>query len=393
MSQRSESTVTVNPLSRLLDHAPLAPVLQTIALAMAVILLSLIVQLALQKIVLERRYREEQDAADRYAKALADGTRLEDLAFDPRRPSQRRALARTLRASGADVATGQLRGAAWYGALVARLQRECRRKAWGERVAAFEMLEYLGTGELRPFLEEAARREDHPQAYAACLACLARLVDRPSGLESLWNQLQAKPLLSGSFNQGLFRSAIDALCRHSSRQSAAEAVQQLLAGANPLDPLTLDVIWGVAKAGLASLVPQLVALCGAAQAPKSLRIACVRAVGMLQPDHPLLLNALSDPDWEVQVNGAKLLRSTTPGVIAGLSGCLTSPAFYVRYNAATSLAALGRDGRTVLEAALTCSDAFARDISRYALRVLDSHNAGGVPDSLEAACVREGTYG
>ena len=360
---------------------------------MAVTLLALIVLLVLQKIVLERRHREEREAADRHAKALANGTRLQDLAVDPRRPSQRRALARTLRAGGADVATGQLRSAPWYGGLVARLQRDCRRKAWGERVAAFEMLECLGAAELRPFLEEAARREDHPQAYAACLACLARLVDRPSGLESLWNQLQAKPVLSGSFNQGLFRSAIEALSRHSSPQTAVEALQQLLADANPLDPLTLDVIWGVGKSGLASLVPQLVALGGAAQAPKSLRIACVRAVGMLQPDHPLLLSALSDRDWEVQANGAKYLRSTTPGVIAGLSGCLTSPAFYVRYNAASSLAALGREGRTVLEAALTSSDAFARDISRYALRALDSHDAGDVPDSLDAARVREGTYG
>ena len=383
----------MNLLNRLLEPALLAPALQAIALAMAVILLSLIVLLVLQKVVLERRHREQQEAADRFAAALAGGTRLEDLAVDPRQLSQRRALARTLRAAGADVANGQLRGAPWYQELVARLQRECRRKAWGERAAAFEMLEYLGAAELRPFLQEAAQREDHPQAYAACLACLAKLVDQAASLASLWNQLQAKPGLSGSFNQGLFRSAIDALSRHRSPQTAAAAVQQLLADANPLDPLTLDLIWGVGKCALASLVPQLVALGGAAQAPKSLRIACVRAVGMLQPDHPLLANALSDRDWEVQANGAKYLRSSTPEVIAGLSGCLKSPAFYVRYNAATSLAALCPEGRTVLEAALTCSDAFARDISRYALRVLDSHDAAGVPDGSDAARVREGTYG
>ena len=370
----------MNPLSRLIDPALLAPLLQAIAIAMAVSLLSLVLLLVLQKIVLERRYREEQEAADRHLRALGGGTRVEELSVDPQRLSQRRALARALRACATEVATGQLRSAPWYGELVLRLQKDCRRRAWGERAAAFEMLEELGAVELRPVLEEAARREKHPQAYAACLACLAKFVDQGSGLATLWNQLHARPPLSGSFNEGLFRVAIDALSRHSSAETAAGAVRQLLAGATPNDPLTLDVIWAIGKSGLKSLVPQLVALCRASDAPKSLRITCVRAVGMLQPDHPLLLNALADRDWEVQASGARYLRSRTPEVIAGLSDCLRSPAFYVRYNGAATLAALGPDGRAVLEAALASSDAFAREIGRYALCVLDSRDAMRVPD-------------
>ena len=351
---------------------------------MVVSLFSLVLLLVLQKIVLERRYRAERETSDRYARALANGTRVEDLCVDPRRLSERRALARALRAVGTDLGSGQLRAAPWYDELVRRLQRDARRKAWGERVAAFEMLGDLGAAELRPFLEEAAAREDQPQAYAACLNSLARLVDRASALETLWNQLRAKPALSRSFNEGIFRSAIAALSRHSSPDTAAEAVRHLLANANPRDRLTLDVIWAIGKSGLASLVPQLVALHRRPKAPKSLRIGCVRAVGMLQPGHPLLLIALSDRDWEVQASGAKYLRSTAPGVIAGLSNCLTSPAFYVRLNAATTLPHLGRDGRSALERALTSPDAFAREISRYALRVLDSLDGQRVADRPDA---------
>lgn len=348
---------------------------------MAVSLFSLVLLLVLQKIVLERRYRAEQEASDHYARALANGTRVEDLSVDPRRLSERRALARALRAVGTDVGTGQLRAAPWYDELVRRLQRGARRKAWGERVAAFEMLGDLRAAELRPFLEEAAARENQPEAYAACLNSLARLVDQASALEALWNQLQARSTLSRSFNEGVFRSAIASLSRHSSPDTASQTVRHLLANANPHDPLTLDVIWAIGKSGLSSLVPQLVALHGRPQAPKSLRIGCVRAVGMLRPDHPLLLNALSDRDWEVQAGGAKYLRSTAPRVIAGLSDCLTSPAFYVRLNAATTLADLGRDGRSALERALTSPDAFAREISRYALRVLGSLDVQRIPDS------------
>src|SRR5690348_2185766 len=126
----------MNPLSRLIDPALLAPLLQAIAFAMAVSLLALVLVLALQKLVLERRHRAELDAADGYARALANGTRAEALSVDPRRLSQRRALARVLRADGTKVATGQLRAAPWYVELVRRLQKDARRTAGGERAAA-----------------------------------------------------------------------------------------------------------------------------------------------------------------------------------------------------------------------------------------------------------------
>jgi len=342
---------------------------------MAVILLSLIVLLILQKLVLERRSWAIQQASDRYAKALVDGTRPEDLPVDPRRLIERRALARALGAYGADIATGQLRSAPWYGELVRRLQRDAVHREWGGRVAAFEMLGDLGAAELRPFLEAAARREKHPQAYAACLGCLARFTDQASGLASLWSEVRENPPLSGSFNEGLFRTAIAALIRRASEDAAAGAVRRLLADANPHDPLTLDVISAVGKSGLTALVPQLAGLCAPPEAPKSLRIACVRAIGTLQPDHPLLLGALTDRDWEVRAMGAKYLRGTAPGVIAALADCLTSPAFYVRYNAASTLAGLGGQGRAALERAQDSSDTFARDISRYALRVLQVSHA------------------
>jgi hypothetical protein len=353
-----------------IDPAMLAPVLQAIALAMAGTLLLLILLLVVQKLVLERRARAIEEASNRYARALAGATRPVDLRVDPRRLIERRALARALAAAGSGIPNGQLRGAPWYGDLVDRLQKDAVHRKWGGRVAAFEMLGDLGAAELRPFLEEAARRERHPQAYAACLACLAKFVDEASSLTTLWKELRDNPPLSGSFNEGLARTAIGALIRRHSADTAADAVRQLLAVENPQDPLTLDLISAVGKSGLTPLVPRLAALHGRAGAPKPLRIACVRAVGMLQPDHPLLLDALADRDWEVRAIGARYLRGTAPGVLAGLSSCLTSSAFYVRYNAASTLAALGEQGRAALEHAVTSADPFARDISRYALRVL-----------------------
>lgn len=359
----------MHPLSRFIDPILLARVLGAFAFAMAATLLALILLLIVQKLVLERRSRAIRAAADCYASELAAGARPQDLRFDPRRLVGRRALARALAARGAGVASEQLRHAPWYGELVRRLQRDAVRKGWGERVAAFELIGYLGATELRPFLERAARRERHPEAYAACLGCLARFADPACGLADLWKQLQHRPPLSGSFNEGLLRTAIGTLSRLGPPDAAADCFRQILAHADPHDFLTLHAISAIGKSGLAPLVPDLAALYARPKAPKQLRIACVRAVGMLQPEHPMLLSALADRDWEVRAVGARYLRGSTPAAIAGLSDCLTSSAFYVRYNAACTLAGLGELGRAVLESALHSSDAFARDISRYALRV------------------------
>lgn len=372
---KKRQNLDVNPLTHFIEPAHLVPVLQAIAIGMGVILVTLIVALVVQKVVLERRYRAIEAATRRLASALAGGAGVEDLDVDPGRLVERRALARALQGGAVEVEAGQLRHAAWYPELLRRLQKDARRSAWGERVAAFEMLGALGASEVHPFLEEAARLEDHPQAYGACLGCLARFADQPAVLAALWRQLREKPTLSGSFNEGLFRIAIGALDRRGPPGAAGQAIGQLLEGADPADPVTLSAIWAAGKCGLVALVPRLEALLRQSDSSKSLRIGCVRAIGTLDPGNPLLVDALSDRDWEVQASAARFMREGSQATVTALGACLTSPAFYVRYNAATALAGLGQPGRAALESALGSPDAFAREISRYALRVLEQARA------------------
>jgi hypothetical protein len=359
----------VNPLARYIDPALLVPALQAIAVVMATILLSLIALLALQKIVLERRDRAVGEAVDRYVKDLAAGRRIEELAVDPHLASQRRALGIALRSGETGVDLERVRAAPWYGALIRHLRKEASHGVWGDRVAAFEMLGLLRTAELRPFLLESAPRQRHPQVYGACLACLAQLCDDTTALKGLWQQLQMNAPLSNSFNEGLIRTAITALGRKPSTVAADEAIRQLLAATDADDPLVLSVIGAIGRSGLASLVPQLALRFEDEHASKALRIACIRAVGMLDAGHPLLIRALADADWEVRASAARYLRGTTAETIDSLAGCLTAPEFYVRLNAAGSLAALGPAGRAVLERAKDSPDGFARDVSRYALAI------------------------
>ncbi|BAP87465.1 heat repeat-containing PBS lyase [Burkholderiales bacterium GJ-E10] len=354
---------------RLVDSFVSVLVLKDIVVGMAASLSALVVFLVVQKLVLERHARAIDGAIDRYRQAISSDAWPSDVTVDLKRRVDRKALAMALNSGEVPVPLEHLRRAPWYGEAVRNLKESAMRGKWGMRVFALELLGKLGAVEQRPMVDEIVRHESHPQVYAAGLGCLAEFVDDSSWLRFLWDRLQDRPALSGSFNEWLFRTAIGALTGRRGAEVAVAAVRELLVNASLQDPLTLDLISAIGKAGLGQLVPELVARYAQERASKATRIACVRAVGLVRPDHSLLLRALRDRDWEVCAVGAKYLRGTTPEVIGALSACLTASAFYVRFNAAVTLATLGDSGREALERALVCPDRFARDISRYALHM------------------------
>lgn len=324
--------------------------------------------LVVQKRLLDRRATMVRDATRRYVATLSAEFWPDTVPVDPRCRVDRMAMGNALSISG-ELAAGRLREAPWYGEMVRCVREKSGRGKWGDRVIAFELLGNLGAVEERPFLFVAARREPNPQVYAAILWCLAQLVDKNSELLALWHLMRERAALSGSFNEWLFRTAIAALVCTSGADNATNATCELLADAPLQDSMTLDLISAIGKSGLDFLVSELAVRYGLAEASKSMRIACVRSVGMLQPHHPLLLRALEAPEWEVCASAAKFLRDRAPGAIEALSRCLTSPAFHVRLNAASTLAALGTTGLEALARALASRDPFARDVSRYALHL------------------------
>lgn len=361
--------MTAPPLVGLVNSLVSLVVLEAVVLAIGISLSALVTFLVVQKLVLERRTRAINRATNLYRKAISSDVWPDDVTVDLRRRVDRKALARALDADDAPPLLGRLRSAPWYGDAVRHLGSSVTRGKWGSRVVALELLGKLGAIEQRPMVDDIVCHEAHPEVYAAGLGCLAQFVDQSSELRFLWDRLQERPALSGSYNEWLFRTAIVALTERRGADAAVDAVRELFAGTSLQDPLTLDFISAIGKAGLSPLVPELAARYGWEHAPKGARIACVRAVGLIQPTHAVLLRALSDPEWEIRAVGAKYLRGTAPDVVAALSDCLTAPAFYVRFNAAVTLAALGEAGREALERALEYPDRFARDISRYALHM------------------------
>ncbi len=109
----------------------------------------------------------------------------------------------------------------------------------------------------------------------------------------------------------------------------------------------------------------------AAHPDKEVRIRVARALGRLGAPESFatLLRLLEDEAWEVQAQAAKSLgKLKNLAAIPSLSKGLTSPFFHVRRNAASALAALGEEGRSVLEAfSRQEKDRYAADMARMIL--------------------------
>jgi len=349
------------------DPVALTRVLGWVALGMVLSLLLLFLLVVLQRIAVDQEARAERRVFEGFAHALAQGMAVAALPVDPGERLHRRAIARAIAAHVHPDTEAQLLAAAWFPRLLRRLQRDARHRHWGRRAAAYEALGQLSAHSLRRELVAAAQREPHPHAHGTCLQAAARLCSGPDEALEVARLIGRRHVLSGSFNEGIFRSLIEAIAQHVDADQAAVQLRGLFTELEPRPELLHDALLAAGKSGMATIVPALAERHAAPGATLDVRIACTRALGGLAPAHPVLVAALRDPDWQVQVSAARLVQDAQPATVATLRELLGSPHFHVRRNAALALHGLGEPGDAALRASLEGPDAFAQAISRFAL--------------------------
>jgi len=357
------------------DPVALTRVLGWVALGLFVSLLLLFILVVLQRIAVDQEARAELRIFAGFARALSEGMPVSALPVDPRERLHRRAIARAIAAHLHPDSERQLLAAPWFPQLLRHLQRDARHRHWGRRAAAYEALGQLSAHSLRHELVAAARREPHPHAHGTCLQAAARLCDGPEEALEIARLIGQRHVLSGSFNEGIFRSLIEAIAQHADARQAAVQLQGLFSELESRPALLHDALLAAGKSGLATIVPALAGRYAAPGATLDVRIACTRALGGLAPAHPALVAALRDPDWQVQVSAARLVRDPQPATVATLGELLGSPHFHVRRNAALALHGLGEPGDAALRAALVGPDPFAQAVSRFALGAPEVHHA------------------
>ena len=123
---------------------------------------------------------------------------------------------------------------------------------------------------------------------------------------------------------------------------------------------------------------------------KELRFAAIRYFGRY-PDPEMrsaLLEFVRDPDplrWEyAAISAAALARYPGQEVVDGLMRAMSSPSWYVRYNASASLEAHGLSYEELLQV-LGGGDRYAREMLTYRLEVGRMERAARTEAEQEAA--------
>lgn len=357
------------------DSAMLIQILLWVALGMFASLVLLYAGVIVQKLVVERGIATEQQLREQFARALEGGASPAALEVDPGNLRHRRALAHTLVARAPLDMGPELLAAPWFPTLLERLFREARHSHWGRRAAAYEALGMLSAVSLRPRLMAAARREANPRAFAACMQAAARLARSPADRLEITELLSGRHVLSGSFNEGIFRALIGTLQRLEDPVEAAMHLRDLLHTLESQPLLQVDAISATGKSGLEGIVPALAALYAQREASLGQRIACARAIGALDPANAALYRALGDPAWQVQAAAARHFKPRDRSGLGALADLMRDANFYVRRNAALALRELGGAGEPPLREALAGTDPFAAAIAHYVLCIRGTAHA------------------
>lgn len=347
----------------MVDRLGLERILELVIIGMLVSLALLIVFMIVQKLRIEHVRRREEKVARELTQVLSMGRTSQVPSLDPSLAPDRRALARALAAHGDASAVKALLAA--YPRLLERLQRESRHGRWGRRAAAIEGLGLLHLESLRDFFVQALESDPDARVRATVLEALARLVRRPEDLEQLASVMPGVPGLSAGFHEGVLVRALQTLA--AAGESSAEVFAIFLEKLPATSPLLRVALAAAGRTGLPSFVPLVAARTMDPALPLASHLSGLRALGRLQPDHPVLLACLKSSVPESRLVAARVIRDHSPEAIAALRGAMEDPNFHVRRNAARTLFDLGEPGSAALRATGTGSDVFAADMSRYVL--------------------------
>jgi HEAT repeat protein len=355
-------------IATLIDPQALMGALYAFALSMTLVLVLLFIVLVLQKLVLERRRKVEEETFERLCAHLVCSTTTDPPPMEPTQAAHRRALSRALarlNRRGMVPRTEKLDRA--QEALVSHLRRDTRHSHWGRRTAALEALGRLQIDALLPYFFEFADREPDRRVFGAALAAAARLCTSAEHLRDLGALLASKPALSRSFNESILYAAFDTLLHRADAAAGQAAIVDFVTALPPGHALVADGLAASARCNVRGILPLAQRICADPHTDLTLRLTALRALGRMQPDHALLESALRDATWEARAVAAGHLRSLRTGAVEGLRNALRDRNFHVRRNAAHALADLGEPGLGVLREMLDCDDRFARDASRAAL--------------------------
>lgn len=181
--------------------------------------------------------------------------------------------------------------------------------------------------------------------------------------------LQTPGFMSGKFNEYIFCNIIDAYRRRDEVEPFLATIEKLFADDSVPLLIKRDFIQACGTADFIeghTVVAQATDLfAGSAE----MKMACIRTLSQIGDERleELMQRYLADSDWRVRAVAAKDARKCSDAIIPALRNVLCDSSYYVRLNAALSLARKGTAGKAVLKECVEGTDKFGKDMASYAL--------------------------
>ncbi len=242
--------------------------------------------------------------------------------------------------------------------------------SWLKRFYAIEKLGFFKLRDLRDYYREILSTEERPEVKAKVIWALSMISDRES-LQVIVKGLSEGPLLSSKFNEFIFSNVIESLREVGEEAAYLELLDKIMNDTSVNDVIKRDMIEAAGTAGLTESVPLMIKYFNQYREKTPMRVACIRAIGKIGSSSGcgVIKEGLRSEDWLQRVTAAKVAHNCPDRETAELlKPLLYDEHYYVRINAAKSLARMGPRGEEILRTEAGSEDRFVRDTIRYILQ-------------------------
>lgn len=253
--------------------------------------------------------------------------------------------------------------------LVSYYKRRAGFSSLRKKLNSLKKLGYFQLKELKDYFLEYFYPDQKEEIRWEIIKALSFIADKEV-LKKITEELSSGILPSGKYCEYVYTNIIQSF---KSQKIIPEFLYFLgeIKGKNlvPLD-LKKSILEACGTAGLkeASSLIKDYYFCYVEKA--EMRITCMRVLGKLRSPElcGIVTTRLFDPDWRVRAVAARSAFMCNGRGVSHLRNLLYDEHYYVRINAAQTLASLGEDGLAVLRSEINSKDKFVQDTVKYMLR-------------------------
>jgi HEAT repeat protein len=241
--------------------------------------------------------------------------------------------------------------------------------SWIKRFFAIEKLGFFRMEDLKDFFTEIIHKDRSPEVRAKALWALSFIADGEA-LDFITQVLASKGSESSKFNEYIYTNIIRSFKKKNLIPILIGFLNEVKEDESVPVVIKRDLIEACGSESLSEAADIISVYFSRYSHDVRMRIACIRALGRIGEPAScnVVMRGLLDNEWRVRAVSAKAASICTPDkVIPEIQRLLYDPVFFVRINAAWTLALLGKKGLSVLKNELDSHDSFVRDTARNIL--------------------------